>query len=88
MNPIQIRNMLLKAFAINYVAVFLTWLISLTGFYHGVMLHFFKLSPEASTIYLLYLLGIWKILGVVLFLIPAAALHWEFREVACCKKKE
>jgi len=84
MNPIQLRNVFLKAFVINYVAVFLVWLLSLTGFYHWVMTAFFDLSQETSTMYLLYLLGAWKILGVVVFLIPGVALHWEF---ACCKKK-
>ena len=86
MNPIQLRNVLFKAFIINYVAVFLVWLLSLANFYHWVLALFYPDIQEATmTMYLLYLLGAWKILGVVLFLIPAAALHWQFA-CKCCKK--
>jgi len=87
MNPIQLRNVLFKAFIINYVAVFLVWLVSLTGAFNWAMAVFFHMSAETATLYFLYLLGAWKILGAVFFLIPAAALHWEFA-CHCCKKKE
>ncbi|MCL2390562.1 MAG: hypothetical protein FWD54_06570 [Endomicrobia bacterium] len=76
---LRIRNILFKAFIINYAAVLFVWLLSFTGLYVWAMNCFFSFSAEQTRIYFAYLLGFWKILGAVFFLIPAAAIHWEYK---------
>ena len=76
MNLITLRNILFKAFVINYALLILVWLLSLSGFYHYV-LALFHVMPEADVdTYLAILLGGWDVIGFVLFLVPALALHW------------
>ncbi|MCL2339089.1 MAG: hypothetical protein FWC51_04015 [Proteobacteria bacterium] len=71
------RNTLFRAFLINYVAVFIVWLITLTPFYGWAMATFTHFPPEAADLYVMNILGIWKVAGVILFLIPALAIWWE-----------
>lgn len=40
---------------------------------------FFGFDAQQSHMYMAGMIGIWKILNVVLFLIPAVAIHWEYR---------
>ncbi|MCL1785813.1 MAG: hypothetical protein FWG39_01520 [Alphaproteobacteria bacterium] len=79
------RNILFRAFLINYIAVFVVWLISLTPLYTGLMHHFAANQTAAGIeMYMLNIFGMWKILGVILFLMPALAIWWEM----CFIKKE
>jgi len=79
------RNFLLRAFLINYIAVFIVWLISMTPLYAGLMTHFASHQTAAGVeMYMLGVFGAWKILGVALFLVPALAIWWEM----CFIKKE
>lgn len=72
------RNILLRAFLINYVAVFALWLLSMTPLYAGLMKSFAAHQSTAATeMYMLGIFGAWKILAVVLFLAPALAIWWE-----------
>ncbi|MCL2485276.1 MAG: hypothetical protein FWF00_04635 [Endomicrobia bacterium] len=79
-NALRIRNILFKAFIINYAAVLFVWLLSLTGLYVWAMFWFFGFSVSQTTMYFAYLLGFWKIIGAVFFLIPAIAIHWEYKK--------
>jgi hypothetical protein len=71
------RNILFRAFAINYVAVLIVWLISLTGFYTKLASRVMGFPPDILHIYMMDMFGFWKIAGALLFLIPAIALSWE-----------
>ncbi|MCL1891956.1 MAG: CPP1-like family protein [Alphaproteobacteria bacterium] len=74
----QKRNILFRAFLINYVVILLAWLVSMTPFYMGLLMHFMPgINAIEANMYLMTLFGIWKIAGVVLFLIPALAIWWE-----------
>ena len=76
---LKIRNVLLWAFLFNYILIFITWLVSMTGFYHFMMGQFFEFTPKEAYLYLAYLVGFWKIMAVMLLLIPAIAIHIEFK---------
>ncbi|MCL2748883.1 MAG: hypothetical protein FWE50_02290 [Alphaproteobacteria bacterium] len=73
----QRRNINFRAFLINYIAVFLVWLFTLTPVFESLMAHFTNFTPREADMYMMVLLGIWKIAGVILFLIPAFATWWE-----------
>ncbi|MCL1971517.1 MAG: hypothetical protein FWG57_00820 [Endomicrobia bacterium] len=79
-NALRVRNILFRAFIINYAAVFFVWILSFTGLYYWAMSCFFSFSAEQTRMYFACLLGAWKILGAVFFLIPAAAIHWEYKK--------
>lgn len=74
-----IRNVLFKAFVINLVLIIVTWLLSLSGALAGPMASFFGFDAAQTRMYVACTIGFWKILNVVFFLIPAVAIHWEYR---------
>jgi len=76
-------NFLFRAFIVNIVLVTLVWLLSLTGFYTWAMHVFTHFTPEESADYIIIVIGLWKVGGVLLFLVPALAAWWE----ACMFKK-
>jgi len=43
------------------------------------MTAFFGFSVDQTRVYMANIIGFWKVLNVVLFLIPAIAIHWEYR---------
>ena len=71
------RNMLFKAFLINYILVFVAWLVSMMPWYIDLAARFLPMSAPQIQMYLLDIFGLWKIAGVVLFLVPALAIWWE-----------
>jgi len=71
------RNTLFRAFAINYVLVFVAWLVSMTPIYEDLLEYFTHMDVAQGQMFVLDVIGLWKILGVVLFLIPALAIWWE-----------
>lgn len=73
----MIRNVLFRAFLINYVAIFLAWLFSMTRLYDYLMLRFTWFYPDEAYLYIMNILGIWQTLGVVFMLFPALAIWWE-----------
>lgn len=77
--PFRIRNVLFRAFLINLLVIIAVWLISLNGVVAQMMAVFFGFSVAQTHMYMATLIGFWKILNVVLFLIPAIAIHWEYR---------
>lgn len=77
--PLRIRNVLFKAFVINLVVITLTWLLSLGGATTNLMTTFFGFSADQTHMYMANIIGFWKVLNVVLFLVPALAIHWEYR---------
>ncbi|MFG1344922.1 hypothetical protein V5F59_08505 [Xanthobacter autotrophicus DSM 431] len=77
--PLRIRNVLFKAFVINLVVITLTWLLSLGGATTNLMTAFFGFSADQTHMYMANIIGFWKVLNVVLFLVPALAIHWEYR---------
>jgi hypothetical protein len=74
-----IRNILLRAFFIDLVIIVVAWLFSLSSLFTSLMQTFFGFDAQQSHAYMAWLIGFWKILNVVLFLIPAIAIHWEYR---------
>ena len=77
--PLRIRNVLLKAFIINLLVIIVAWLMSLGGVTSNLMTAFFGFSADQTRMYMANIIGFWKVLNVVLFLIPAIAIHWEYR---------
>ena len=77
------RNFLLRAFLINYVAVFVAWLITMIPGYQEMAMHFLQTDAAETHMFIMDIFGLWKILGVVLFLVPALAAWWEMH---ACKK--
>ena len=73
----QTRNTLLRAFLINYIIIFAAWLFSMTPMFDELVRIFIHWPADQMHTYMMDLLGIWKILGVVLFLVPALAMWWE-----------
>jgi len=76
---LRIRNILLRAFIINLIVIVVAWLLSLNSIFNDLMQTFFGFDAYQSHMYTASMIGIWKILNVVLFLIPAIAIHWEYR---------
>ena len=76
---LRIRNILFKAFVINLIVIVVTWLLSLSSVFTDLMQTFFSFDAHKSHVYMAGMIGIWKILNVVLFLVPAIAIHWEYR---------
>ena len=70
------QNINLRAFLINYIAVFVVWIITMTPIM-DVAANMMKMSPELTNVYMMVLIGIWKVLAAVLFLIPGLATWWE-----------
>jgi hypothetical protein len=77
--PLRIRNVLLKAFIINLLGIIVAWLMSLSGAAANLMMMFFGFNIDQTHMYMANIIGFWKVLNVVLFLIPAIAIHWEYR---------
>jgi len=71
------RNTMFRAFLLNYIAIFLVWLLTLTPMFDVLMALFTSFTPRQADMYMMTLLGFWKIAGVILFLIPAFATWWE-----------
>jgi len=78
------RNILFRAFLINYVLVFLVWLLSMSGIYNSLVGFFIPNMPVDLDTYMIWILGIWKVAGVLFFLVPALAIWWE---IAVYRKK-
>lgn len=76
---LRIRNILFRAFIINLIVIVVAWLLSLSGASTDLMQTFFGFDAHQSRMYIASMIGIWKILNVVLFLIPAIAIHWEYQ---------
>ncbi|MDH6235046.1 hypothetical protein M2281_005668 [Mesorhizobium soli] len=76
---LKIRNVLFKAFIINLLVIILAWLMSLSGVATNAMSAFFGFSADQTRAYMANIIGFWKVLNVVFFLIPAIAIHWECR---------
>lgn len=77
--PLRIRNVLLKAFILNLLVIIAAWLMSLSGVTANLMSAFFGFGAEQTRMYMADIIGVWKVLNVVFFLIPAIAIHWEYR---------
>jgi uncharacterized membrane protein len=77
--PLRIRNILFRAFVINLIVIVAVWLLSLGSVFTDLMQTFSGFDARQNHIYMAGMIGIWKILNVVLFLIPAIAIHWEYR---------
>jgi len=71
------RNVSFRAFAINWVLIFVVWMISMTPMYEGLMEYFMHTDAVQSQMFILDMIGLWKILNVVFFLVPALAIWWE-----------
>jgi hypothetical protein len=76
------RNVLLRAFVINTLLLIVTLLITLTPFYTWVV-SFWLSDPQQIASYTLLFITLWKIGGILLFLVPAIAVWWELS--ACAK---
>lgn len=76
------RNFLLRAFVVNYAAIFVAWLVSMAPGFNGLLVWFMHGTAADAHMYMMDMLGFWKILGVVLFLVPALAAWWEMHSLS------
>lgn len=76
---LRFRNILFRAFIINLLVIIFAWLMTLSGVTTNVMAAYFGFSAEQTRVYMANVIGFWKVLNVVFFLIPAIAIHWEYR---------
>ena len=80
----RLRNMFLKAFVICHAVIVMTWLLSLTNFYPWLLGLFYPgWGVRETHVFILNMLGMFKIGSFLMFLVPAAALHLEY----LCEKK-
>ncbi|MDR0803728.1 MAG: hypothetical protein LBO08_01390 [Rickettsiales bacterium] len=77
------RNLYLRAFVINLILVVIFWLVSKTGWYMGMIENVMICTEGAAVHYTYTMIGLWKIAGLVLFLVPGLAAAWELQ---MCKK--
>jgi hypothetical protein len=75
----KIRNVLFKAFAVNYIMILTAWGLAFTKWYANFVIWFFDCDPDEAAIMFYSFLGEWKVLNVILFLAPAIALHWQIK---------
>jgi hypothetical protein len=80
------RNVLLRAFVINTVLLIVTLLITLTPFYTWIV-SFWLTTPQQITSYTLLFITLWKVGGILLFLVPALAVWWELSACAAANKR-
>lgn len=79
------RNVMFRAALINYVALIVVWLISMTSFYRWAAATFMPVLDAANAqILVLGFIGLWEVLTIVFFLVPACAIWWEMK---MCKKE-
>jgi len=71
------RNTNFRAFVINWVLILVFWLICMTPMYESLMEYFMHTDAAQSQMFMLDMIGLWKILNVVFFLVPALATWWE-----------
>jgi hypothetical protein len=76
-----------RVFVINIALVTIVWLLSLTGLYEGILVHFMKTTPEMANMYMMNLLGFWKIINVAFFLAPGLAICWGIMHIKKHMKK-
>jgi len=76
-----------RAFVINILAIILVWLLSMTGFYEALLNHFLKATPEVSNMYMMSMIGLWKIANFAFFLAPGLAIWWEICHIKKHMKK-
>jgi len=80
-----IRNVLLKAFLINFVILIIVVVIGLIWGLDALLACFMKDIATAEISLLLWQsIAVYKIGNILLFLVPALAIHWELK----CKKKK
>ena len=77
------RNFYFRAFAINLVLIIVVWLITMAPWYEGMAAQMMHCSSAQAETYTMDIIGLWKLAGVVLFLVPALAAWWE---LSACKK--
>jgi hypothetical protein len=80
----QKRNVKFRAFFINLILIIVAWLICMSPACVEMMQRCMPgMSAEAIHMYMMTMLGIWKIGNVAFFLSPALAFWWEMH---VCKK--
>ena len=80
----QKRNISFRAFAINIVLILIVWLCSMMPWYNAMVAHFMSISPANAQMFVLDIIGLWKVLNAVFFLVPGLALWWEMH---ACEKE-
>ena len=74
------KRVMFRAFAVNLALILLVWLAIEAGLFPiGMVGRLMSCTPDEAKLYVMDLLGIWKILNIVLFLVPALAMLWEVR---------
>ncbi|GHW02381.1 hypothetical protein AGMMS50249_1670 [candidate division SR1 bacterium] len=80
----KVRNILLKAFFINFAVLTVIAIIGFCGGFDALLARFMKGATTAeNTLMLRSSVAIYKIGNILLFLVPALAIQREL----CCEKK-
>lgn len=78
---LRIRNILFRAFVLGYLLIIIIWLFSMMGWPYELMKSWFGIAEPQAKVFMLYAIGASKIANAMLFLIPALAIHWEYRSL-------
>ncbi|MDR2769832.1 MAG: hypothetical protein LBB08_00095 [Rickettsiales bacterium] len=80
------KRVLFRAFLINLALVVAVYLLNIAGVFSAEWMGRMMMCPAAEAEHqVMNLLGLWKIAGVVFFLVPALAMWWECN---CIKKQQ
>jgi hypothetical protein len=85
----QKRDIKFRAFFVNLAFIIVACLCCMAPWCSGMIA---RATPagfwEAASVYMMLLIGIWKIAGIALFLAPALAIWWEMSACASRHKAE
>lgn len=71
------QRIMFRAFAINYVLILITWLLSMSDSFMSWVAYLTNMPFGLLSVQMINWLAIWKIAGVIFFLVPALAAVWE-----------
>lgn len=74
---LSVQRVLFRAFVINFALVFAVWLLTFWPTFMYLLVGITGVSLPTMYISVIGCLAIWKLAGVVLFLVPAVAIWWE-----------
>jgi len=71
------QNIKFRAFLINYVAVLIVWLLVEYTPLLDWAAFLMWMSFEDANLYMMVMIGIWKVGAVLMFMMPGLAIWWE-----------
>jgi len=70
-------NVKFRSFIVSIILLTLVWFVTLVPGYLGVAEFIMNVPGEIIYVFILLMLGMWKILSFMFFLVPALSYWWE-----------